>query len=172
MILQTDRLRLRELDSEDSAFILKLVNDPDWLRHIGDRGVRSLRDASDFIEEGPLASYSEHGYGLWLVETKDGSSPIGLCGVLKRRHLEQPDLGYALLPDYRGMGYATEACKGVLEYAKRKLGLEQVLAVVAPRNRRSVGLLEKLGYQAVGTTSMPQGERVLLFRLDLRAQQA
>ena len=171
VVLETERLRLRKLAKDDAAFILELVNDPDWLRHIGDRGVRSLKDASEFIAEGPLASYSSYGYGLWLVELKESSIPIGLCGVLKRKHLEHPDLGYALLPQFRGQGFAIESCRGVLSYARLKLAMSQVLAIVSPANARSIGLLEKLSFVRAGTATMPgQSEEVLLFHADLKQE--
>lgn len=168
VILETDRLCLRKLVDGDAAFILELVNDPDWLTHIGDRGVRTLSDASEFIAEGPLASYSSYGYGLWLVELKEASTPIGLCGVLKRKHLAHPDLGYALLPQFRGQGFAIESCRGVLDYARSKLAISEVLAIVSPGNARSIGLLEKLCFAQAGTATMPgQNEEVLLFRTTL-----
>ncbi len=168
MILETDRLLLRELGTADSAFILELVNDEDWLLHIGDRGVRTLQDASRFIEDGPMASYSEHGFGLWCAQLKDDLMPIGLCGVLKREHLDHPDLGYALLPDFRGKGYALEACRGVIEFAQTALDMHTMLAIVSPQNTRSIHLLERLGFEYAGVAPGPgASENVQLFRTTL-----
>jgi len=163
-ILNTERLRLRELVADDAAFILELVNDPDWLRHIGDRGVRTLRDAGEFIAEGPLASYSSYGYGLWLVELKSTGEPVGLCGVLKRKHLLHPDLGYALLPAFRKQGLALEACRGVVQYANEHLDTRILLAVVSSGNSNSLALLQKLGFERAGNVAMPgQEEKIPLF---------
>ncbi len=146
MILETDRLCLRNVAISDAEFIRDLVNDPDWLDHIGDRGVRTPEDAREFIKHGPMTSYRMHGHGLWLTELKNDHTPIGLCGLLKREHLDTPDLGYALLPAYRKQGYALEACRAALGYATDTLGLSRVLAIVSPDNRRSVRLLQRLGF--------------------------
>ena len=105
-VLETERLRLRRLTVDDAAFILELVNDPSWLRFIGDRGVRNLDDARSYILKGPVASYEKHGFGLWLVELKAEATPIGICGLLQRDTLPDVDIGFALLPQFCGQGYA------------------------------------------------------------------
>ncbi|NNF68026.1 MAG: GNAT family N-acetyltransferase [Gammaproteobacteria bacterium] len=170
MILETERLCLRKIVSDDAPFILELVNDPEWLRNIGDRGVRTLAEARDFIADGPIASYSRHGYGLWLVKFTKTSTAIGLCGVLKRGNLDHPDLGYALLPAFRGAGYAIEACKSVLEYARNSLRMQTVLAIVSPGNAKSISLLEKLSFEETGSVLMPgQDDEVLLYQRELAA---
>ena len=141
--LDTPRLRLRPFTLDDAAFIVGLVNDPDWLRYIGDKGVRTVDDARRYLREGPLASYARHGFGLLAVEV-DGE-PIGMCGLLKRDALPDPDLGFAYLPRARGRGYALEAARAVLD-AAREAGHQRVLAVVTPGNARSIAVLEKAGF--------------------------
>lgn len=168
VVLETRRLRLRELGPQDAPFILSLVNDPDWLRHIGDRGVRTLDDARAFIEDGPIASYESHGFGLWLTELRTDAEPIGMCGILKREYLDCPDLGYALLPGFRHNGYAREASAGVLQHARRTLGIPALDAIVAPRNRRSIRLLEALGFDELGMIEIPpDGHPARHFRCSL-----
>jgi RimJ/RimL family protein N-acetyltransferase len=149
VVLTTARLRLRQLTYNDAAFLVALLNDPDFLRNIGDRGVRSEVDALGYLEAGPLASYAQHGFGLWCCEHLDTGEPIGLCGLLKRDTLPHPDVGYALLPEARGQGFAREAVCGVLQYARDTLRLPEVVAIVAPANERSLHLLESLGYGRV-----------------------
>jgi hypothetical protein len=68
-VLETDRLRLRRLSSEDAEFILQLLNEPSWLRFIGNKGVRAIENARDYILKGPVEMYSRPGFGLYLVET-------------------------------------------------------------------------------------------------------
>lgn len=168
MILKTDRLRLRDITTDDSDFILALVNDPDWLQHIGDRGVRTQDDARTFIADGPIASYLQHGYGLWLMELLSDGAPVGLCGLLNREYLEYPDLGYALLPEFRGRGLAREASRAVLRYAYEALGMTSIDAIVAPANRRSVRLLEYVGFRDAGSVRLPSGnDQARLFRITL-----
>ncbi len=145
MVLQSARLVLRHLCAADSAFILELVNDPDWLRFIGDRGVRTVEDARGYIEKGPMKLYERLGFGLDAVELRDGT-PLGLCGLIKRDSLEDVDIGFAFLPAFRGQGYALESAVAVRDYATEVLGLERIVAITAPDNDASARLLERLGF--------------------------
>jgi RimJ/RimL family protein N-acetyltransferase len=145
-LLHTDRLSLRELGDADADFILRLLNEPSFLRFIGDRGVRTAADARRYLLEGPITSYARNGFGLHLVELGD-ATPIGICGLLWRDTLDAPDIGFAFLPEYWGRGYALEAASAVLAYAREVLRLARVVAVVSPDNDRSIGVLGKLGLQ-------------------------
>jgi len=144
-ILETGRLVIRRLTEADAPFILALVNDPDFLHNIGDRGVRNLDDAVRYIQAGPMASYERHGFGLFKVELRDGGTPVGMCGLLKRDALPDVDIGYAFLPEFRGRGLAGEAAAAVLSYARDRLGIPRVVAIVSPGNHDSIRLLTKLG---------------------------
>jgi len=143
-IASTERLRLRELVHEDAAFILELVNDPAWLRHIGDRNVHSLDDARGYVDR-VRAGYEAHGFGLWVVEPRDGGEPLGLSGLIRRDHLEHPDLGFAFLERARGHGFAREAAVVVLELAHTRHGLSHVVAITTPGNEASQRVLEHVG---------------------------
>lgn len=144
-VLETQRLVLRRLELADAGFILEITNDPDWLRHIGDRGIRSLDDACRYISDGPCAMYERHGFGLYLVGLRDGGTPIGLCGLIKRDWLDDVDIGFAFLPAFRGCGYALEAAAATLEYGRAILGLHRIAAIVSPGNADSLRLLGRLG---------------------------
>lgn len=145
--LETARLSLTELSDRDAPFILGLLNEPSFLRYIGDRGVRNVHDARRYIQDGPVASYRRNGFGLLRVALKDDDTPIGMCGVLKRDALEEPDLGFSLLPAYWSQGYAHEAASAVMRHARETLGLGRVLAIVSPGNEPSLRLLAKLGFR-------------------------
>ena len=144
-VLYTDRLSLRRLELTDAAFILELVNDRDWLRYIGDRGIRTEDAARDYITHGPHAMYARFGFGLYRVELRDGGMPIGLCGLIKRDWLEEVDIGFAFLPAYRGRGYAREAAAATLYHGRTTLRLDRLAAIVSPDNTDSIRLLERLG---------------------------
>lgn len=144
-ILETDRLILRRLSVDDSEFILELLNDPSWLRFIGDKGVRTLDDARDYILKGPIEMYERFGFGLYLTELKSEGVPVGLCGLLKRDSLEDVDVGFAFLPQFRAKGFGYEAASAVLAYGKNVLGLGRIVAITSPDNDVSARLLEKLG---------------------------
>jgi len=147
VILETERLRLRTFTIADAAFVLELLNTPSWLQFIGDRGIRTLEQAQSYLANGPIMSYATYGFGLYLVELKETGNAIGMCGLLKRNYLEHMDIGYALLPQYEGQGYAHEIAAATLNYAFTKLHLMHLAAITDTRNVRSVKLLEKLGFQ-------------------------
>ncbi len=144
-VLETERLRLRRLSLDDAAFILDLLNEPSFLNYIGDKGVRTLDDARDYILTGPMASYERHGFGLYLVELKERGVPMGICGLLKRDALDDVDVGFAFLPAFWLQGYAFESASAVIAYGRRALGLNRIVAVTQSDNVGSIKTLEKVG---------------------------
>jgi RimJ/RimL family protein N-acetyltransferase len=149
-VVETDRLILRRLSPEDAEFILKLLNEPSWLRFIGDKGIRTIEDARDYILKGPVEMYSRLGFGLYLVELKDEGLSIGICGLIKRDSLKDVDIGFAFLPKYWGQGYASEAASAVMDYGRATLGLKRIVAITSVDNDSSAKLLEKLGFRFEG----------------------
>ena len=145
MVLETERLILRRLSTDDAEFVLELLNEPSFLRYIGDRGVRNLEDAAQYILNRLVASYERNGFGLYLVELKANGIPIGISGLVKRDTLPDADIGFAFLPAYWSKGYAVESAAAVMNYAKEKLGLNRILAITSPDNEASAKLLGKIG---------------------------
>ena len=165
-VLETPRLILRPFSLDDAAFIFELVNDPDWLRHIGDRNVRNLDDARGYIERG-MQAFERQGYGMCVVEVKSTGSPAGISGLIKRDGLEDVDLGFAYLPRYRGQGYASESAAAVLEHGMRVLGMKRVVAIVSEANDPSIRLLEKLGMRFERMIRLPgDDEEIRLYAID------
>jgi RimJ/RimL family protein N-acetyltransferase len=160
IVLQTERLRLRHMTLDDAAFMLGLLNDPAWHRFIGDRGIRTLDGARDYILAGPVAMVAQFGFGFYVVERRDDGCPLGVCGLAQRDFLDDVDIGYAFLPQYGGQGYALEAAQGVLAHA-RALGLKRLVATVVPENAASIRLLEKLGLRFERTVQAPDTAREL-----------
>lgn len=167
-VIETERLNLREVTEADAAFILEILNDPDFVRFVADRGVRTLEDASHFIAERFTASYRHHGFGFWLVEPKESNVPAGICGLVKRDSLPGVDIGYAFLPPFRSKGYASEAAAAVLAYARDVVGLTRLLAITNPDNAVSMRVLEKIGMSFEGMVRLsPDEPEVRLFAADL-----
>jgi RimJ/RimL family protein N-acetyltransferase len=163
-VLETDRLILRWLSTDDAEFILGLLNEPSFLRFIGDKGVRTLDDARNYILNGPVDMYNRLGFGLYLTELKDGGLPIGICGLIKRDGLEDVDIGFAFLPKFWAKGYAYEAAAAVIAYGKTALGLNRIVAITSPDNYASARLLEKLGLRFERTIQLSKdAEEVRLF---------
>jgi RimJ/RimL family protein N-acetyltransferase len=161
-ILETERLRLREFALDDTKFIIELLNSPGWLQFIGDRNVKTEEQATTYLQNGPLKSYIQNGFGLSLVEKKDDNQAIGMCGIIKRDSLDHPDIGFAFLPEHGGKGYAFEMASATLSYAKDKLSIPKVSAITLPANSRSIKLLEKIGLKFVKTFSFPNSNDELL----------
>lgn len=151
-VIETPRLLLRELEDLDAPFILALVNDPLWLKYIGDRNIRDEQAALAYINDGPRNSYKSHGFGLLLITDRESGRPYGMCGLLKRDYLTHPDIGYALVPAARGKGYALESAKAVLALAK-ETGHTRIDALVMPENTSSIELLLALGMTEIGEIS-------------------
>ncbi len=145
-ILQTARLTLRRFTVDDAEFIVALLNEPSFLRFIGDRGVRTVEDAARYIADGPIASYAQHGFGLFHVRLTEDGTAIGMCGLLKRASLEDVDLGFAFLPAYWGHGYARESARAVMHLAREALALSRIVAIVSPDNAASIAVLKSLGF--------------------------
>ena len=145
-VLTTKRLALYRFTLDDASFAFSLVADPSFVRYIGDKGVRTLDDARDYLRNGPIASYERHGFGLFKVVRRATGEPVGMCGLLKRDTLEDVDLGYAFLPAYWSHGYAREAASGVVEYGRRVHRLSRIVAITDPDNAASIRVLERTGF--------------------------
>lgn len=145
MVLETERLVLRNLSTDDAEFILQLLNEPSFLRYIGDKGVRNLDDARQYILTGPVESYERNGFGLYLVELKESKLPLGMCGLVKRDTLPDADVGFAFLPAHWSKGYAVESASAVLAFARDVLGLKRILGITLPDNQSSINVLKKIG---------------------------
>ena len=167
-VLETDRLILRWLSTDDAEFILELLNEPSFLQYIGDKGVRTLEDARNYILNGPVEMYHRLGFGLYLTELKGSGVPLGMCGLIKRDGLEDVDIGFAFLPRFWAKGYAYESAAAVLAYGKDVLGLKRIVAITSPDNQASGRLLEKLGLRFERMTRLSENaEEVRLFGADV-----
>ncbi|MGI9544205.1 MAG: GNAT family N-acetyltransferase [Cyclobacteriaceae bacterium] len=161
-ILTTERLTLDEAVIQDAEFIFHLLNSPNWIEFIGDRGIKSIKDAERYIQNSLINSYKENGFGLYKMVLLEGNKPIGLCGLLKRTNLDHPDVGFAILPEFEGMGYTYEAAKATIEYAHSALSLPTILAITSEDNVRSQSLIKKIGLHYVGQTRLSTDEEELM----------
>ena len=155
IIQESARLLLRELTEGDAAFILELLNDPSFLRFIGDKGARNLDDARRYIADGPRASYARNGFGLYLVQLKASGERLGICGLVRRAALHDVDIGFAFLPAHWSRGYALEASRSVLHLARHRFGIGRVVAITSLDNHGSMRLLRKIGFRLERTLQLP-----------------
>src|SRR5215218_2863709 len=163
-VVKTERLILRQLTVDDAPFILTMLNEPSFLRYIGDKKVRNLEDARQYMLNGPVASYEKNGFGLCVVELKESHMPIGMCGLVKREELPDPDIGFAFLPDYWNKGFAYEGAAAVLHDGRERLSLQRILAITSLDNEASIKLLERLGFRFERVIKLSEDrEQVKLF---------
>lgn len=167
--LETERLLLRRVTLRDANIMLAIWNDPAFVRHVGDRGIRTLEQAQAALAEGVLKLWDEFGYGPYCMILKSSESAVGICGLFRRENLEHPDIGFAVLPQFCGLGLASEAADAVINYARDELDLKILTAIVAPDNDASVRLIEKLGFSFNRGITMPgEEEQIRLYCLRLR----
>jgi RimJ/RimL family protein N-acetyltransferase len=166
-ILETERLQLRWMTLDDTLMMFAVWNDPAFMRFVGDRGIRTLEEAEEAMQQGPLHLYSEYGYGPFRVIGRDDGADMGVCGLYRREGLDEPDIGFAFLPDYRGKGFGYEASVAVLDHARDVLKLPRVTAIVSPANDASIALLKKLGLHYDKAMRLPDDdEDVSLFAIN------
>lgn len=145
-VTETNRLVISKLKKNDASFFLELVNSPNWLKYIGDRNIKTVKDAKEYLKNGTIKSYKEHGFGFYKLQLKEENlKTIGTCGLVKRDQLDDVDIGFAMLPDYEGKGFGYEASEAVLRLAKEKFNLKKIVAITLPTNQNSIKLLKKLG---------------------------
>lgn len=164
VLFTTQRLIVRKIATSDANFILQLVNDPDWLTFIGDRHVHTNEDAVEFIIQGPCKSYQQHGFGLYIVAEGETGEPMGVCGLLKREYLVHPDIGYALLPRYRGQGFITETCVKLIDNYRLASPGHPLYAMIQPHNSASIRLIERLNFRLLEEKTI-DGKITRLYRL-------
>lgn len=170
VVLETPRLLLRRFTLDDAPFVHAMVNDPAWIEHIGDRGVRTVEDARAYIRDRTLAQYDRLGFGMYVVTLRGSGEAVGSCGLIRRESLDDVDIGFAFLPQYRGQGYATEAAAAVLEYGVKSIGLKRIVAIVSAANHRSIRILERIGLRYERMLRLPdENEEIPLYAYEAAA---
>ena len=166
-ILETSNLLLRKFTVDDAGFMLRLLNEPTWIQYIGDRNVRTLEQAQQYLINGAIKSYKDYGFGFYMVLHKETREPVGTVGFVKRPFLECPDYGFAFLPEYTGQGYAFEVSAAAMDFAEQILRLSRIEAITTPDNKRSINLLVKIGFRFEKSIH-EEGEELFLFGKDSR----
>jgi RimJ/RimL family protein N-acetyltransferase len=154
-LMESVRLRLRPVTVDDAGLMLAVWNDPAFIENVSDRGIRTVDQAREAIESGAQKLFEDYGYGPYCMSLKSDGNLIGICGLFKRENMEDPDIGFGVLPDYCGRGYAGEAAAAVVDYARNTLGISVLTAIVSPTNAPSISLIKKLGMTFERMITMP-----------------
>ena len=161
-ILQTKRLSIRPVITEDATFILELMNSPKWIKNIGDRNIRTVEEAENYIKEKAFPQLKEFGYGNNVIIRKGDNTKLGTCGLYRREGKKDPDIGFAFLPVYEGKGYAVEASHKIMISAKEDYDLKELSGYTLKDNLASRKLLERLGFNLKGIGKLPSSDEDLL----------
>ncbi|MBM7663102.1 RimJ/RimL family protein N-acetyltransferase [Bacillus mesophilus] len=168
-IIETERLVLRWVELSDASFILDLLNDPTWLKYIGDKKIRTIEEAENYISFELREMYRKFGFGLYLVELKENKIPLGICGLIKRDSLVDIDIGFAFSSKFQRRGYGFEAASATLQYANETLELKKLVAITTEKNVHSANLLEKIGMKYNSMILLPHAkEELRLFTINLK----
>ena len=162
-IIETERLVLKPMSVEDSQLIFELYNSPNFIKFIGDRNIKTLEDAENYIKNRFLPQMERLGYGNFLITKKDDGKKIGGVGIFERDGLDVHDIGFSFLPEFEGKGYGFESAKKLMETAFSELGLKKISAITSKENVASQKLIEKLGLNYLKTIQLPDDEEELLY---------
>lgn len=163
---ETERLILKPTSEEDAEFILNLFNSPKWIEFIGDRNIKNIEEASEYIASKMISQLNRLGYSNYTVIRKTDGLKIGTCGLYDREGVEGIDIGFAFLPEFEGKGYAFESSDKLKELAFHEFGLQEISAITTKQNFASQRLLEKLGMSLVDTMTLPNDdEKLLLYKI-------
>lgn len=165
ILFSTERLHLREMVPDDAGNAFLLNSDPEVVRYTGDGPFDSIKATRDFLAAYP--DYRLHGFGRWAVVRQADGAWLGWCG-LKRHPNGEVDLGYRLLREHWGQGYATEAGRACLERGFTHHGLDRMIGRVVRENLASVRVLEKLGMTYWKTERCERDPEALIYRIDRR----
>ena len=169
---ETERLLMRPVEEQDAAFVLELLNTPKFLELIGDREVRTLDQAIEYIRIKMLPQLYRLGFGNYAVVRKKDGVLLGTCGLHDREGLEGIDIGFAFLPQYERQGYAFESAERLKQAALEEFGIKQILGITAKSNLASQKLLEKLGLKLERTITLPrEEEEILLYRFNVKEEE-
>ena len=165
VIISIPEHTLSELSQADAPWIYELMNDPAYIENIGDRGIASIKEAKDYLINGPIASYRQHGFGLWKAVLRGSNAPIGICGLLQREYLDYPDIGYATLSDFRGRGLTYLAVQLTITYFREHIFSEKLYGLTKLGNRASQNLLTTAGFELLEIRII-NGLETVLYKYD------
>lgn len=160
---ETERLIIRPMSLDDAEFILDLYNRPKFIEFIGDRSLKTISDAENYIKNRFLPQFEKLGFGNYLTITKEGNQKIGGVGIFEREGLDIVDIGFSLLEEFEGKGYAYEAAIKVKSIGMDDFGLKKISAITSKDNFSSQKLIEKLGLKFIKHVTLPNDEEELMY---------
>ena len=160
------RLIIRPTFEQDDKLIFQLMNNPKFIKYVGDRKISSVNDAKNYIKVKMLAQLYLMGYSSYTLINKSNGDKIGICGLYNRAGVDGIDIGFSILPHFERLGYAYESSSRLIKVAFEELEIEEIKAITNQDNISSKNLLKKLGFKLIGKTKLPdEKEELLLFEI-------
>jgi len=164
---QSERLIIRPTLEQDAELIYQLMNTPKFIKHVGDRQLYSLEDAQKYIQDKMLAQLHSLGYSNYSLINKKNGAKIGICGLYDREGLDGIDIGFGILPEYEGLGYAFESSSRIIKAGFEELEIQEIKAITNKQNISSQSLLVKLGFDLIGKVMLPiENDELLLYKIE------
>ncbi|KMQ69800.1 GNAT family acetyltransferase [Chryseobacterium sp. FH2] len=160
---ETERLIIRPMSLDDKEFIFELYNRPKFIKYIGNRNIKTVSDAENYIKNRFLPQMEKLGFGNYLIVTKEGNHKIGGVGIFEREGLDVVDIGFSLLEEFEGKGYAYEAALKVKSVGMGDFGLKKISAITSKDNFSSQRLIEKLGLKFQKHVTLPDEDEELMY---------
>ncbi|AZA47819.1 N-acetyltransferase [Chryseobacterium carnipullorum] len=162
-VYETERLMIQKISVDDKEFVFELYNRPKFIKYIGDRGINTISDAENYIKNRFLPQFDRLGFGNYLILTKDKGEKIGAVGIFEREGLDVVDIGFSLLDEFEGKGYAFEAAQKVKSIGMDIFGLHKISAITTKDNFSSQNLIVKLGLSFKNYVTIPDDEEELMY---------
>tara|TARA_B110000444_G_C18757279_1_gene555773 strand:+ start:688 stop:1206 length:519 start_codon:yes stop_codon:yes gene_type:complete len=164
---QSERLIIRPTLEQDAELIYQLMNTPKFIKHVGDRQLYSVEDAQKYIQDKMLAQLHSLGYSNYSLINKKNGAKIGICGLYDREGLDGIDIGFGILPEYEGLGYAFESSSRIIKAGFEELEIQEIKAITNKENISSQSLLVKLGFDLIGKVMLPiENDELLLYKIE------
>ena len=164
-MIETERLQLKLISTDDASFILELYNTPTFIHHIGDKNIRSIEDAENYIKEKFIPQAEKHHFGNYVIIRKEDQKSIGAVGIYVREGMEIPDIGFAFLPEFVKKGYAYESASKLISVAFNEFNLKKISAFTTKDNISSQNLIQKIGLKYQETKVLPGFEEEMRYYL-------
>jgi RimJ/RimL family protein N-acetyltransferase len=147
--LETERLLLRGWRDEDTGPWAELCADDEVMRSLGREAGLSLGDA--WRDMAIMAGHwALKGYGHWVLELRETGELVGRAGLYRPPDWPGLELGWTVARPHWGNGYAGEAARAAMDWARTELGTGHLISLIDDENRRSQRVAEKLGMRQEG----------------------
>lgn len=163
-ILETERLILRELNTNDAENFYRLNLNPNVIKYTGNSAFKDINEAKDFLEN--YQDYKLNGFGRWAVIGKANNEFLGWCGLKYDKHLDETDIGFRFFEEHWNKGFATESAKACLDHGFENLNLKSIIGRAMSENLASIKVLEKIGLKFEREFDFDEKNKGVIYKIE------